>query len=44
MLQLSFNVIEQLIIFNKLRLSFVVMKIMLTFTEKKKMPIMKNNN
>ena len=35
MLQLSFNVIEQLIIFNKLRNFLVVMKIMLTFAEKK---------
>lgn len=35
MLQLSFNVIEQLIIFNKLRLFLVIMKKMPTFAVKK---------
>ena len=35
MLHLSFNVIEQLIIFNKLRLFLVIMKIMPTFAVKK---------
>ena len=35
MLQLSFNFIEQLIIFNKQRLFLVIMKIMPTFAVKK---------